>query len=87
VRLAVVYGRSINEEVTTFGTTGYTLDRTFVLYDRQTESLWYPLDSTHLTAISGPRINQTVPLLSTPEVTTLAEWVDRHPDTTILIDD
>ena len=43
MQLSVVYGREIDGELTTFGTTGYTYKNTFLLYDRATESMWYPL--------------------------------------------
>src|SRR5437763_864834 len=44
----VVNGRRI-----TMGLSGYLIDRTPVLYDRGTRSLWHPRDGT-LAAIAGP---------------------------------
>ena len=35
--------RDFDGEPVQFGTTGYTMDRIFVLYDRASDSIWYPL--------------------------------------------
>ena len=80
----MVYGRDVAGETTTFGTTGYTYDDTFVLYDRSTESLWYPLDDTKWTAVSGPRMGETIPFIEEALVQ-LGEWRKKHPDTTVLL--
>lgn len=83
----MVYGRELNGEVTTFGTTGYTYNDTFVLYDRQTDSIWYPLQDDAFDAISGPQRGQKIPYLAKPDVTTLGQWRQKHPHTTVLLGD
>lgn len=60
---------------------------TFILYDRRTNSLWYPLDETRWTAISGPRRGETIPFIREPEPMPLGEWRKRHPDTVVLLGD
>ena len=75
----MVYGRDVDGEVTTFGTTGYTYKSTFLLYDRATESLWYPLGDDMITAVSGPRRGDRLPYIKESDVTTLGEWRALHP--------
>ncbi|NOX60029.1 MAG: DUF3179 domain-containing protein [Planctomycetes bacterium] len=83
--MSVVYGRELDGTVTTFGTTGYTFKRTFALYDRRTQSVWYPSSDTELEAVGGPLLGQRIPFVAKPEVTTLAKWRAKHPNTKILV--
>ncbi len=83
----MVYGRELNKKPTTFGTTGYTYDNTFVLYDRESESLWYPFGDGAFTAISGKYRGKKIPYLQESCVTPLGEWREKHPNTTVLIGD
>ncbi len=83
----MVYGRELDGKPTTFGTTGYTFDNTFVLYDRKTMSLWYPMGDGAFTAISGPYQGKKIPYLSESPVVTLGEWRARHPHTQVLLGD
>ncbi len=49
-----MYSRVIEENVLTLSASGWTYKNTFVIYDYQTESLWYHLSGTDgLTCISG----------------------------------
>lgn len=70
-----------------FGTSGYVYRNTFVLYDRSTESLWYPLDETRWTAIAGPRRGETIPFIEEPRPVPLGEWRRQHPNTVVLLGD
>jgi hypothetical protein len=83
--LSVVYGREIDGETTTFGTTGYTYNRTFLLYDRKTESMWYPLHDGQINAVSGALKDHSIAFLAKPEIMTLEEWKQLHPDTKVLL--
>ncbi len=83
----MVYGREIDGQATTFGTTGYTYQSVFVLYDRATGSIWYPLGDGAFDAISGPRRGDKLPFLGKPPVVPLAEWRAKYPDTDVLLDD
>ena len=83
--LAAVCSREIDGEVVTFGTTGFTYDRTFVLYDRKTESVWYPYKSNELNALSGHYAGKALPWLSKTAPVTLADWRDEHADTLVLV--
>lgn len=83
--MSVVYGREKNGEIDEFGVSGYVHKNTFLIYDRKTESLWYPLDDTQWTAISGPRKGETIPFIEEPPIETLGEWRKKHPDTVVLL--
>ena len=49
-----MYSREIDDRILTLAASGWTYRRTFVLYDHQTESLWYHLQGKDgLTCISG----------------------------------
>jgi len=80
-----VYSREQDGEEIFFGTTGYTMDSVFVLYDRQTESVWYPLKRGQMNAVSGPRKGDAIPILEKPKVVALGEWFESHPDSMVLV--
>ena len=81
----MVHGRVNSGSVDSFGVSGYVYKNVFLLYDRRTDSLWYPLDDTMWTAISGPRKGETIPFEAKPAVVTLGEWRAKHPDTRVLL--
>ena len=80
-----MHGRSSGEDTDAFGVSGYVYKDVFLIYDRQTESLWYPLDDDQWTAISGPRKGETIPFIEKPSPVPLGEWRRKHPDTVILL--
>ena len=83
----MVHGRENNGETFEFGVSGYVYRNTFILYDRPTRSLWYPLDDTKWTAISGPRRGDVIPFIVEPGVMPLGEWRAEHPQTRVLLGD
>jgi len=85
--LAVVNSRQVGQDVLTLAPSGWTYEFTFVLYDYQTESIWYPMPSEkgeeQFVCISGhyaDRELQVMPSL----ITRWNEWKKDHPDTKIL---
>jgi len=84
-RFSVVFGRTHDGQPTQFGDSGYVFKNVFVIYDRETESLWWPLTDDGWTAISGPRKGEEIPFLEKPPVVTLGEWRRQHPDTVVLL--
>lgn len=74
-------------EVTTFGTSGYTYNNIFLLYDRKTSTVWYPVDDGAFDAIGGPQLGAQIPFIEKPPIVTLAEWCTQHPDTQVLLED
>jgi hypothetical protein len=81
----VVHGRENKGGVDQFGVSGYVYKNVFLMFDRRTESLWYPLDNTKWTAVSGPRKGETIPFISEPGIVSLGDWREKHPDTLVLL--
>ena len=73
--------------VTTFGTTGYTHNNVFLLYDRHSDTVWYPLDDGAFDGIGGTLLGQKIPFITKPPIMTLAEWQQLHPETLVLLRD
>ena len=83
--MSVVHGRDHAGEIDTFGVSGYVHKNVFLMFDRKTESLWYPLDDTQWTAISGKRKGETIPFISEPGVIRLGDWLKKYPDSKVLL--
>ncbi len=83
----MVYGREVKGKVTTFGTTGYTFNNIFVLYDRLTDTVWYPLKDGAFDAIGGERRGDQIPFLGKPPIMKLREWREANPETDVLLED
>lgn len=81
----MVHGREKDGKTDEFGVSGYVYKDVFLIYDRKTESLWYPLDDEKWTAIAGPRKGETIPFMAEPGVVPLSEWRKDHPNTTVLL--
>jgi hypothetical protein len=81
---ALVFERSRGGAPFTFGTTGYSLERQPVLYDRKTRSLWLPRDD-RIVCVSGELKGTELPSLQTPGLTTWGEWKAAHPQTSVLM--
>ena len=81
----MVHGREKDGEPEVFGVSGYTRRNTFLMFDRATESLWYPLDEGKWTAISGKRKGETIPFMDKPAPVRLGEWRKKHPETLVLL--
>lgn len=59
-----MYSRVIDGNILTLSASGWTYDNTFVLYDHETESMWYHLQGTDgLTCISGVYQDRFLPEL------------------------
>ena len=82
-----MYSREIDGQVLTLSASGWTYRNTFVLYDYETESMWYHLEGTDgLTCISGKFKDRVLPeFLST--FTRWNRWKADHPETKVLLDD
>ena len=84
-KLSVVCGREKDGQVDQFGVSGYVYKNVFLVFDRRTESLWYPLDDKGWTAVSGPRKGEVIPFTAKPPIMTLGKWRKRHPNTEVLL--
>jgi len=76
-----VSSRAIDDTVLTLSASGWTYFTTFVLYDYETESLWFPFQGTPgLTCVGGvyaDRVLQEYPA----QLTEWFVWKTLHPDT------
>ncbi len=80
-----MYGRELDGEPVEFGTSGFTYNDTFVLYDRASGSIWYPMGDGHLTATSGALQGRRLPFVSQPKPQPLREWLAAHPRSLVLL--
>lgn len=77
-----MYSRQIEGQTLTIAPSGWTYDYTFVLYDQETESLWYPVRGG-LRAIQGPYFGNVLPELPS-EDTSWRKWRAENPGSRIL---
>jgi hypothetical protein len=82
VDLAAVYSREINGKTLNLVPSGWTYKNTFVLYDRETGTLWYPYRKG-LMGIQGEYFKQWLPKLSSTD-TSWKKWFKKFPDSKIL---
>ena len=79
-----MYSREIDENVLTLSASGWTYKNTFVIYDYQTESLWYHLSGTDgLTCISGVYADSTLTELNSTQ-TRWNNWIINNPTSKFL---
>ena len=77
-----MYSTTVDGEALQFGTSGFLYRSNKLMYDRKTNTLWNQFLGEPVVgplADSGTRL-ELLPVL----VTTWAEWVGEHPDTTVL---
>jgi hypothetical protein len=82
VGLAAVYSREIDGKVLTLAPSGWTYKRTFVLYDKETGTLWYPYKEG-LMGIQGVYFQRWLPKISSAD-TTWRDWERKYPSTKIM---
>jgi len=82
VDLAAVYSRRIDGKTFTLEPSGWTYDNTFVLYEKETGSLWYPFEEG-LKGIQGHFFKRVLPKIDS-EDTVWSDWVKRYPNSIIL---
>ncbi|RMH95192.1 MAG: DUF3179 domain-containing protein [Calditrichaeota bacterium] len=79
-----MYSREIDGQMLTLSSSGWTYRDTFVLFDYETESLWYHLPGTNgLTCISGAFADRMLPELPSA-FTRWSTWVKDHPQSKFL---
>jgi hypothetical protein len=77
---AIAYVAGAKGAPASFGVSGLIYQSNFLLYDRQSESLWSQMTGE---AIAGPRSGQTLQRLRV-RVEPMAIWHRRHPETRVL---
>ena len=80
----MVHGREKDGNADEFAASGYVYKNVFVMFDRRTESLWYPLQEGKWTAISGPRRGEESPIIEETPALTRGELRRKHPNTKVL---
>ena len=79
-----MYSREIDGQVLTLSASGWTYDYTFVLFDYETESLWYHLEGTDgLTCISGVYADRKLDEFASTK-TRWNTWKASHPESKFL---
>lgn len=79
-----MYSREIDGQVLTLSASGWTYELTFVLYDYETESLWYHLEGEDgLTCISGEFADRKLEELSST-TTRWSRWKEMQPESKFL---
>jgi hypothetical protein len=82
-----VNNRVIDGNILTLAISGWLYDLTFVLWDYDTGSMWFPVTNgngeTRLLCISGEYAGRKLQLFSHVE-TTWDKWKQSNPDTKIL---
>jgi hypothetical protein len=77
-----VYSRQIDGRNLTLIPSGWTYGNTFVLYDKETGSLWYPF-SDGLMSIQGVYFKRRLQEVSS-EDTRWKDWVQKHPESRVV---
>ncbi len=77
-----MYSREINGQTLTLAPSGWTYNNTFVLYDQETESLWYPYKKG-LMGIQGKYFKKWLPKLESEDMR-WSKWKNKHPDSKII---
>jgi hypothetical protein len=80
--LAAVYSREIDGQVLTLAPSGWTYKRTFVLYDLETGSLWYPYEEG-LMGIQGVYFQRWLPKIPSID-TTWQDWTRNYPSSKLM---
>ena len=82
MNLAAVYSRQIDGQVLTLVPSGWTYESTFVLYDKETNTLWYPFDKG-LMGIQGKYFKRWLKEIPSEHIRWM-DWIEKYPDSKIL---
>ena len=78
-----MYSREIDDRVLTLAASGWTYRDTFILFDLETESLWYHLQGTDgLTCISGFYADRRLGEFPST-LTRWQRWKEQYPNLSI----
>jgi hypothetical protein len=79
-----VYSREIRGKILTLSASGWTYNNTFVLFDYETESIWYHMPGeSGLTCISGFYEDEHLFEYESVQLR-WSDWVAQNPDSKIL---
>jgi len=77
-----VYSREIDGKIIHLALSGWTYKRTFVLYDKETGSLWYPKKGG-LVGIQGVYFERRLPEVKSTD-TRWSKWQKKYPSTKLM---
>jgi len=77
-----VYSRELDGQTLTIAPSGWTYNNTFVLYDKESGTLWYPARKG-LKGIQGKHFGQVLPKISSDDVQ-WGKWQKKYPESKIL---
>ena len=77
-----MYSREIDGRILTIAPSGWTYKNVFVLYDKETISLWYPTRKG-LKAIQGEFLGRVLSKVDFDD-TIWKKWIRKHPETKVL---
>ena len=77
-----MYSRQIDGQKLTLVPSGWTYKHTFVLYDKETGTLWYPYKKG-LMGIQGKYFKRWLPMIASKD-TKWNDWIKIYPDSKIL---
>ncbi len=77
-----MYSRQIDGRTLTLKPSGWTYEHTFVLYDIETETLWYPVKDG-LMGIQGEDFQEMLDEIPS-EDTRWKKWVKEYPDSLVV---
>lgn len=77
-----MYSRELDGQELTLAASGWTYGQTFVLLDRETQTLWFPV-SEGLKGIQGKHFRRVLPEMDFSR-TTWGRWLREHPESRIL---
>ncbi len=61
------------------------MNNVFVLYDRMTDTVWYPLTDKAFDAVAGSKKGTKLEFVSKPEPELLGDWARKHPETKVML--
>lgn len=77
-----MYSREIDGRTITLTPSGWTYNRTFVLVDKETGSLWYPVNKG-LMSIQGVYFKRLLPEVASTDTQWL-RWIKAYPSTRLM---
>ena len=77
-----MYSRELDGRKLTLAPSGWTYKRTFVLYDRETGTLWYP-QKEGLLGIQGKYFQRLLPVIDSQD-TQWSKWIEANPESKLM---
>ncbi|MBC8413723.1 MAG: DUF3179 domain-containing protein [Nitrospira sp.] len=77
-----MYSREIDGQILTIAPSGWTYDNTFVLYDKESITLWYP-ERKGLKGIQGKYFGRMLLKISSEDIP-WGKWQKKFPESKIL---